>query len=111
MVVTSQRHEALCQADEANAERALVDYALDGVLWLQLLTSVPKGRHEKWELLGASHLLEVETLVKLEGCDVQYLVKTLEEVGYALLLIDEAHALDGNADNIDCRKRQVAATY
>ncbi len=71
MVLAGEGNQALGQADEADAQRALVDDAFDGLVRLEVLAAVPQLRHHQRELLGLCRLLEVKAVVKLAGRDVE----------------------------------------
>ena len=42
VVLSHECHETFCQSDEPNAQGALVDDALNGVVWLKLFTATPQ---------------------------------------------------------------------
>ncbi len=108
--MTDEGYETLCQTDETDTECTMVDYALDGLLWLQLLGAHPEILHQQWELLSHRCLLELEALVELLGCDVEDVVELGKEHVDALLLVLDAHALDGEFHDIDGRETQVTTS-
>ena len=63
MVLADEGYEAFCEADEADAESAVVDDGLDGVVRRKLVASGPELAHKERELLGKRCLLEVEAVV------------------------------------------------
>ena len=110
VVLASQGHQTLGQTDEADAQRALVDDALDGVGRLQLVSTDPETLHQQRELLGEGRLLELETVVELLGGHLQHVVELGEEHVDALLLVGLIHALDGELDDVDGREREVTTS-
>ena len=87
VMLANKCHQALSQSDESNTQRTLIDNALDGIHWLQLVGTYPQVLHQQWELLGKRRLLEVETVVKLLCCNLQHLVELGKEHIYTLLLV------------------------
>ena len=88
----------------------MVDDAFDGILWLQPFCAHPEILHQQWELLSHRCLLELEALVELLGCDVEDVVELGKEHVDALLLVLDAHALDGEFHDIDGRETQVTTS-
>ncbi len=78
-------------------------------LWLQLVGAHPEIFHQQWELLCHGSLLELEALVQLLGCDIQDVVQLGKEHVDALLLVLDAHALDGELHDVDGREAQVTS--
>ncbi len=109
VVLAGQGYEAFGKANEADAQRTLIDDALNGVGGLELIGPVPQLGHQQRELLGHGGLLEVEAIIELACGDVEHTVQLLEECIDAFLLVLDAHALDGQFDDIDSGERQVAA--
>ena len=109
VVLADERHKALCQTDEAYAQRAVVDYALHAVVGTEHVGAVPQLAHHERELLGEGRLLEVEAVVELACGDVEHIVKAAEEGVDALLLVADAHALDGYAHDVHRGEAQIAA--
>ena len=110
VMLARQGYQALCQSDEADAECSLVDDALYSVRRLQLVSTDPETLHQQRELLGKGRLLELETVVKLLGCDLQHVIELREEHVDTLLLIGLTHALDGELDDVDGRKREITTS-
>ena len=110
MMMANEGDQTLGKTDEADAQGALVDDALDPVVGTQIARTVPQLRHEQRELLGHRGLLVLIAGIKLSGSDFQHVVQLGEKAVDALLLVLNVHALDGQTHNVDGRERQVAAT-
>ena len=108
VVLADERLEALCQSDESDTQSSVVDNALYGVGRVQLVSAHPEILHQQWELLCHGSLLELEALVQLLGSDIQQVVELGKEHVDALLLVLDAHALDGELHDVDGREAQVA---
>ena len=104
MVLACQGYKTFCQSDEADAERALVDDTLNGVVGLQFVGTDPQTLHQQWELFGEGCLLELETVIELACSDIEHSVKFLEELVDALLLVLDFHAFDSQSHNVDGRE-------
>ena len=74
MMMPREGNQTLGQADETDAERSLVDDALDLVVGRKLTGTVPQLRHEQGELLGHSGLLVLVAGIKLTGRNFQHVV-------------------------------------
>ena len=111
VVLAGEGNQTLGQTDEADAQRALVDDGGDGVVGLEVLRTHPQTLHQQGELLGVGRLLELEALVQLTGGDLQQVVELGEERSLTLLLLLDAHALDGELHDVDGGEADVAATY
>ena len=120
MVLTNESHKALCQSNEADTQRTLIDDALDGIGRSQFLCTYPEALHQQRELLGESCLLELITVVELLGSHLEHVVELGKEQCDALLFHIIAqhftfhfstfhfqHALDGELHDVDGGKRQV----
>ena len=110
VVLAYKRYQTLSQSDESDAQCTLIDNALDGIQWLQLVGTYPQVLHQQWELLGIGCLLEVETVVKLLCCNLQHLVELCKEHVYTLLLVLLLAALQRQFHYVDGREAQVSAT-
>ncbi len=110
MVLSCEGNETFGKSDEADAEGAVVDYGLDGVVWLEAFGSVPELRHQKGELLHKRGFLEVETVAELTGRSFKYGIKALEEGGDALVGVAYAHTFDCDAHDVHGGEAQVAAS-
>ena len=108
VVLAHEGNQTFSQTDETDAESALVDHALDGVVRLEFGSTVPQLCHEQRELLHHSGFLELEALVELLGSHFESLVEFCEEQVFAVFLIFHAHTFDGKAHNIDGAERDVA---
>ena len=110
VVMADKSNQTLGKADEADAQRALIDDTLHLVVGLELAGTVPQLRHEQGELLGHSRLLVLEAGIKLTCGNFQQVVQLGEESVDAFLLVLDFHALDSELDDIDGREREVATT-
>ena len=54
MMLTGECNQCLGQSDETDAQCSLIDNALDGIHWLQLVGTNPQVLHQQWELLAAA---------------------------------------------------------
>ena len=103
MVVSREGDQAFCQTDEADTQRALVDDALDLVIRAELAGTIPQLRHQQGELLGHGGFLILIAGIELARCDFQHVIEFGKEAVDALLLVLDAHALDGESHDIDGR--------
>ena len=74
VVMSREGNQTLSKANEANAQRTLVDDALHLVVGLEFAGTVPQLRHEQGELLGHRRLLVLETGIELTCGDFQQIV-------------------------------------
>ena len=109
VVLACQGHQTFCQTDEADAQGALVDDTLDGIVGLQFVGTDPQALHQQGELLGEGGLLELEAVVELFGCDFEHVVEFGEEHVDTLLLIRLLHTFDGEFHDVDGREGDVTA--
>ena len=109
MVLAHEGYQAFGQADESDAQGALVDDGCDGVARTQLVGTVPQYAHYQRKLLGIGRLLELQTVVELLCGHLQHVVELGKEGGNAVLLILDVHALDGQSHDVDGAERKVAA--
>ena len=94
----------LCQSDESDTERSVVDYRFDGVIVAKLVAVHPERTHQERELLLESRLLEIESLVKLLCGNLKSPVQLFEELMDPVFLILYLHAFDGKLHDIDGRE-------
>ena len=111
MVLADEGHEAFCQSDESDAQCTLVDYGFDGIVRIQFVGTDPQTLHQQGELLREGGLLETEAVVELSCRDVEHVVELGEEGGDALLLVIDAHAFDGQTDDVDGGEGEVPAPH
>ena len=105
-----QGDQSLCKTDEADAEGTVIDNRLDGVVFTKLFTIKPQRTHQERELLLEGSLLEVESLVKLLGCNIHGVAELVEELVDPVFAVVDAHALDGKFHYVDCGEGEVAST-
>ena len=110
VMLAHESHETLCQSDETDTQRTLVDDRFDGVVGPQVLASQPERAHDERELLGESRLLELHAVMELLGGDGEHVVELCHESIDTLLLVLYAHALDGHAHDVDGREGKVATS-
>ena len=107
MVFAYKGNESFCKADETDSEGTLVDNGLDAVVFLKILTSEPECTHQERELFLEGCFLEIEPLTKLFCRNVHCPVEFFEEFADSLLLVLNAHALDGESYDIDGSEGKV----
>ena len=110
MMFTYKCNKALCQANESYTQCTLIDNAFNSVSRSQLVSTYPQTLHQQRELLGKSSLLELETIIKLLGSNLQHIIKLCKETVDTLLLIFDSHAFDGKFYDIDSREREVSTS-
>ena len=110
VVLAGESYKTRCQADKADAERAVVDDRLDAVGGTEHVGAVPQLGHHQRELLCQGGLLEVKSVAELAGGYLEHTVELAEKAGDSLLAVLDAHALDGDAHDIDGGETEVAAT-
>ena len=108
MMLAQKRHQTFCQADEADAQRALIDYGGNIIIGFELVATHPQSGHQQRKLFGKCGFLELHTFVKLLCSDVEHGIQLGKETCDALLLVCYVHALYGDTDNIDCGERDVS---
>ena len=104
-------NQGLCKTDEADGEGTLVDDALDGVVRLKLVRARPEPVHKQRELLLESGLLELESLVQLLCGNIHHSLEFLKELGNPVVLVLDAHTLDGKAHDIDGGEAEIASAH
>ena len=71
MMFTRQGFETFGKSDKPNAERPLIDNALNSVVGVKLVSSSPKILHQQRKLAGLGRSLKLEAIVKLYGRNVE----------------------------------------
>ena len=104
MVFSREGNQTLGQADEADAQRTLIDNALDLVVGAQFVGTIPELRHQQGELLSHSCLLILIAGIQLASGDFQHIIEFGKETVNAFLLVLDVHAFDGQTHNIDGRE-------
>ncbi len=108
-MLASKSYQTFCKTYKTYSECALIYHTLYGVIWIKILGSSPKTRHEQWELLYKRGLLEIESFIELHSRNVENFIQPLEKTSDTLILINDVHALYCYAYNIDSGETDVAA--
>jgi len=101
VVFAGESDKTFSQADETNAEGALIDDAFNCVFGFEFVRAIPELGHDKGELFCEGSFLEVEAVAKLTSGDVEHVVKFFEESANTFFFVLYIHALNCEAHDVD----------